>query len=63
MKTGDLVSLKMKKSQPPQIPRRGIIVNTWKNHLHKLVQIEIMWGEGNLSRLGADLFEVINEEG
>ena len=61
MKTGDLVSLKMKKTQPAQIPRCGIIVNTWKNHYHKLIQIEILWGEANISKLRPELFEVINE--
>ena len=61
MKVGDLVSLKMKTTQPPQIPRHGVIVNTWKNHYNKLVQIEILWGEGNISQLRPDLFEVINE--
>ena len=61
MKTGDLVSLKMKKTQPAQIPRHGIIVNTCENHFYKLVQIEVLWAEGNLSRLSPDLFEVISE--
>jgi len=61
MKVGDLVSLKMKKTQPLQIPRLGVIVKTWKNHYHKLVQIEVLWGEGNISSLRPDLFEVINE--
>lgn len=61
MKLGDLVSLKMKKTQPAQIPRRGVIINTWKNHYHKLVEIEVLWGEGNISKLRPDLFEVISE--
>jgi hypothetical protein len=60
MKVGDLVSLKMKKTQPIQVPRNGIIINTWKNHLHALVEIEILWGEGNISRQRPDLFEVIS---
>jgi hypothetical protein len=63
MKVGDLVSLKMKKTQPPQIPRGGVIVNTWKNHYHKLIQIEILWAEGNITKLSPDLFEVINANG
>ena len=61
MKVGDLVSLKMKKAQPPQVPRHGVIVKTWKNHYHKLVQIEVLWEEGMISQLRPDLFEVISE--
>jgi hypothetical protein len=60
MKVGDLVTLKMKKTQPAQIPRHGVIINTWKNHYHKLVEIEVLWGEGNISKLRPDLFEVIS---
>jgi hypothetical protein len=61
MKVGDLVSLKMKKTQPPQIPRHGVIVNTWRNHKNRLQQIEILWAEGNIAKHSPDLFEVINE--
>jgi hypothetical protein len=61
MKVGDLVSLKMKKTRPPQVPQHGVIVETWKNHCHKLVQIEVLWPEGCISKLNPDLFEVINE--
>jgi len=60
MKTGDLVTLKMKKTQPAQIPRHGVIINTWKNHHHKLVEIEVLWGVGSISKLRPDLFEVIS---
>jgi hypothetical protein len=61
MKIGDLVSLKMKKTQPPQIPRHGVIVNMWRNHKNRLQQIEILWSEGNIAKFNSDLFEVINE--
>ena len=61
MKVGDLVSLKMKTTQPPQVPRHGVIVKTWKDHCNRLVQVEVLWGEGNISPLRPDLFEVINE--
>mgnify|MGYP003664617752 CR=1 FL=1 len=61
MKIGDLVSLKMKKTQPPQIPRHGVIVNMWRNHKNRLQQIEILWAEGNIAKFNSDLFEVINE--
>ena len=59
MKVGDLVTLKMKKSQPPQVPRCGVIINTWKNHKNKLLQIEILWAEGNIDQHRPDLFEVL----
>ena len=62
MKVGDLVSLKMKKTQPPQIPRHGIIVNTWTNHKRQLQGIEILWAEGNIGTFSPNLFEVINED-
>jgi hypothetical protein len=61
VKVGDLVSLKMKKTQPPQVPRHGVVMKTWRNHLHRLVQIEVLWEEGKISKLRPDLFEVINE--
>jgi len=61
MQVGDLVSLKMKKTQPPQVPRHGVIVKTWKNHYHKLVQIEVLWEKGHISAHIPALFEVINE--
>ena len=61
MKVGDLVSLKMKKTQPPQVPRHGVVVKTWKDHYYRLVTVEVLWGEGNISQLRPGLFEVINE--
>ena len=62
MKVGDLVSLKMKKTQPSQVPRHAIILNTWRNHKSKILEIEVMWGDGPISkRFRADLFEVIDE--
>ena len=61
MKTGDLVSLKMKKTQPAQIPRHGVIVNTWKGHRGQLLNVDILWGAGNVSTHIPALFEVINE--
>ena len=63
MKVGDLVSLKMKKTQPPQVPRHALVVNTWHNHRGQLLEVEVMWPEGTgfgkVFRAG--LFEVINE--
>jgi len=61
MKVGDLVSLKMKKTQPAQVPQHAVILNTWRNHKGKLLEIEVLWAEGPGSkRFRADLFEVIN---
>tara|TARA_R110000851_G_scaffold25240_1_gene72793 strand:- start:8572 stop:8763 length:192 start_codon:yes stop_codon:yes gene_type:complete len=61
MKVGDLVTLKTRKTDPPQERFDGIIVNIVKNHYYKLVGIEILWGGGNVSQFSPDLFEVINE--
>jgi hypothetical protein len=63
MKVGDLVGLKMKWTQPPQVPRHAIVLNTWRNHKGTLLEVEVMWPEctGIGKRFRADLFEVINE--
>jgi hypothetical protein len=64
MKVGDLVSLKMKKTQPPQVPRHGVVLNTWRNHKGKTIEVEIMWsGAGGIisARFRQSLFEVISE--
>ena len=71
MKIGDLVSLKMKKTQPPQVPRHGLVLNMWRNHKGMLLEIDVMWTESSRSvvgavdapirRLRADLFEVVDE--
>ena len=63
MKVGDLVALRMKNTQPPQIPRHGIVLSTWRNHKGKIIEVEIMWSEvaGVSARLRPSLFEVISE--
>ena len=63
MKVGDLVSLKMKKTQPPQIPHHAVVLETWRNHKGQLLEIVVMWGEahGQIRRFRADLFEVVSE--
>jgi len=63
MKAGDLVTLKMKKTQPPQVPRHAIVLKTWHNHKGKTLEVEILWPESLSAsgRLRADLFEVISE--
>lgn len=62
MKPGNLVSLKMRKTQPPQVPSHGIVLNTWRNHKDKILEVEIMWGgctAAGIGRYRADLFEVV----
>ncbi len=53
----------MKWTQPPQVPRHAIVLNTWRNHKGTLLEVEVMWPEctGIGKRFRADLFEVINE--
>jgi hypothetical protein len=60
VKVGDLVSLKMKKIQPAQIPRYAIVIKTWRNHKGRMVNVDIMW-EGHITTHIPALFEVINE--
>jgi hypothetical protein len=59
MEVGDLVSLKMRKTQPPQVPRHGVVVNIWKNHKNRVINVDIMW-EGRITSHVPRLFEVIN---
>ena len=61
MKVGDMVTLKMKKTQPPQAPQHAIVLNTWRNHKGKILEVEVMWSESTVisKRFRADLFEVI----
>ena len=63
MKIGDLVSLKMKKMQPPQVPRHAIVLNVWRNHKGNVLEVEVMWPEctGFGKRFRPGLFEVISE--
>ncbi len=63
MKVGDLVSLKMRKTQPAQVPRIGIVINRWRNHKDVLHGIDVLWGDGAVTTLRPDLFEVISEGG
>ena len=64
MKAGDLVSLKMKKMQPPQVPQLALVLNTWRNHKGTLLEVEVMWSEGTgiSKRFRPGLFEVINAD-
>lgn len=64
MKVGDLVALRQKKSQPPQVPRLGTIVEVWRQHTGKITSIDVMWGsdQGNqVCSYHPILFEVVNE--
>jgi hypothetical protein len=60
MKVGDLVSLKMRKTQPPQIPRHAVVLKTWHNHKGMLLEIEVMWEDGLVRTFRSGLFEVIS---
>ena len=61
MKVGDLVALKMRKSQPPQVPSNGVVVNVWRNHKNQVMNVDIMW-DGRITSHVPSLFEVINED-
>lgn len=65
MKIGDLVSLKMKKTQPPQPPQHALVLNTWNIGFGMLAEIEVMWLEsraaGVSKKYRAAAFEVISE--
>ena len=61
MKVGDLVSLKMKKTQPPQEARYAIVLDVYTNQ-DGFEQAEIMWeGTGVIRSYRPELFEVISE--
>jgi|TARA_R110002110_G_scaffold75079_1_gene198542 hypothetical protein len=63
VKLGDLVSLTMKKTQPPQETRHAIVLDVYiDQNGHELA--EIMWeGTGLIRSYRPDLFEVISEAG
>ena len=63
MKVGDLVSLKMKKTQPPQEPQRAIVTDIYTDQ-DGFEKIEVAWmipGAGLVRAFYAELFEVISE--
>jgi hypothetical protein len=60
MKVGDLVSLKMKKTQPPQKSIHAIVLDAYTNQ-DGFQEIEIMMEQGIIRQFHADLFEVISE--
>jgi hypothetical protein len=62
MKVGDLVSLKMKKTQPPQEPQRAIVLDVFIDQ-DGFEKIKVAWQNsvaiGNMAN--SRLFEVISE--
>ena len=63
MKIGDLVSLKMKKTQPPQEPQRAIITDFYIDQ-DGFEKVEVAWmipGAGLIRDFYAEIFEVISE--
>ena len=64
MKKGDLVSLKMMKTRPPQEPQTGIVLDIKYNQWHNVILgLDIMWDNGSISHVASPgLFEVMNED-
>jgi len=60
MKVGDLVTLKMKQTRPPQDPHRAIVIDMYTDQ-DGFEQVEIAWMEGAIGSMRAELFEVISE--
>jgi hypothetical protein len=60
MKVGDLVSLKMKKTQPPQEACHGIVLDIFLDY-NLASTAEVLWEAGRTSQLSLNLLEVINE--
>ena len=62
MKIGDLVSLKMKKTQPPQEPHRAVVIDAYTDQ-DGFEQVEIAWLQAGcpIGVMPPRLFEVISE--
>jgi hypothetical protein len=61
MKVGDLVSLTMKKTQPPQEARHAIVLDMYIDQ-NGFELAKIMWeGTGVIRSYRPELFEVISE--
>jgi len=60
MKVGDLVSLKMKKTQPPQEACHGILLDIF-SHEFLGEKAEVLWESGHGAMVGLHLLEVISE--
>ena len=60
MKVGDLVSLKMKKTQPPQEACHGIVLDMFLDY-NLAETADVLWETGRTSQLRPNLLEVISE--
>ena len=65
MRAGDLVSLKMKKTSPPQKPCVALVIGT---RIHQsflegenTATVRVMWENGAVGNVSGRLLEVINE--
>jgi hypothetical protein len=62
MQVGDLVSLKMKKTQPPQEPQRAVVLDVFIDQ-DGFEKVAVGWmtsGHGRGQDLYAEIFEVIS---
>jgi|TARA_R110002096_G_scaffold87608_1_gene200936 hypothetical protein len=63
MQVGDLVTLKMMRTQPPQQPQRAMVIDKYSDQ-DGFIKLEVVWMTGHKqSNLPADHFEVISEGG
>tara|TARA_R110000803_G_scaffold112011_1_gene180451 strand:- start:2904 stop:3092 length:189 start_codon:yes stop_codon:yes gene_type:complete len=60
MKVGDLVSLKMKKTLPPQEACHGIVLDMFLDY-NLAETADVLWETGRTSQLRPNLLEVISE--
>ena len=60
MKVGDLVSLKMKKTQPPQEACHGIVLDIFLDY-NLAETADVLWETGRTSQLRPNLLELISE--
>ncbi len=60
MKVGDLVSLKMKKTQPPQEACHGIVLDMFLDY-NLAETADVLWETGRTSQLRPNLLELISE--
>ena len=63
MKKGDLVSLKMKKTHPPQVPQYALVLKMHEGYSGHIVGVTVLWDNGTSATLSTpSFFEVINED-
>tara|TARA_B100000900_G_scaffold392454_1_gene387943 strand:+ start:1026 stop:1229 length:204 start_codon:yes stop_codon:yes gene_type:complete len=62
MSVGDLVSLRMRKTVPPEPPQTAIVLGLRRGSSGHVVGVTVMWEHGNISTLATpDFLEVIND--